>query len=165
MARPEHADTRTSTRRRRRQVKLSLPDTMPLCRSLGRGKWRTAEEWRFAIVYGGEEILCKVPAGFVTDLFSVPRVFQNIVTPDGNDARPSLVHDYCYATSGLREDARHAPRLTREECDLALLLAMKETGFPLIRRHTIHRAVRLGGWLPWRKLVSDGCSIATPRMD
>lgn len=146
-------------------MKLYLPDKMPLCRSLGRGKWKTAEPWKFAIVYGGEEILCEVPIGFVTDLFSVPGALQSIVHSDQLSNVPGLIHDWLYATAGLREDARYAPRLTREECDLALLLAMKETGFPLLRRRTIHSAVRLGGWLPWRKLMRDGCSLANPRMD
>ena len=98
-----------------------------------------------AVVYdvgkpnSGDRII--VPAGFITDFASVPRIFWSLYPPMGKYAGATIIHDYLYITQ----------ERTRKETDLIFLEAMKVLNVPFFRRQIIYRAVRLGGWLPWRK--------------
>jgi hypothetical protein len=48
----------------------------------------------------------EVPAGFVTDLASIPRAFWQVLKPEGRHAYAAVVHDYLYWTqSRPREEA------------------------------------------------------------
>lgn len=82
-----------------------------------------------------------VPAGFVTDLASIPRVFFSLLRPDGTYTYPAIVHDYLYWTQ----------ERSREESDTIFKLGMQdfEIAGPTIA--TIHKAVRSGGHVSWRK--------------
>ncbi|WP_210249059.1 MULTISPECIES: DUF1353 domain-containing protein [unclassified Bradyrhizobium] len=40
----------------------------------------------------------EVPAGFVTDFASIPRIFWSIFRPDGDYAHAAVIHDYLYWT-------------------------------------------------------------------
>jgi uncharacterized protein DUF1353 len=80
-----------------------------------------------------------VPAGFVSDLASVPRVLWNLLPPLANYTRAAVVHDFLYVTNGL----------TRGEADAVLLEAMEATGVSGTSRRAIYAGVRLGGWKPW----------------
>ena len=91
-----------------------------------------------------------VPAGFVTDLASVPRVLWNLLPPLASYARAAVIHDYLYATNGL----------TRAEADGVLLEAMQATDVPFFTRSTIYAGVRLGGFVAWNKYRSrDAASV------
>lgn len=78
-----------------------------------------------------------VPQDFITDGASVPRIFWNILSPFGDYFGPALVHDFLYS--------HHNQWFTRAEADSIFLEAMTLAGVPWLRRHTIHKAVRLGG--------------------
>jgi hypothetical protein len=43
----------------------------------------------------------EVPAGFLTDLASIPRAFRNLplLDPDGASRRPAAMHDYLYGSA------------------------------------------------------------------
>jgi len=80
-----------------------------------------------------------VPAGFVSDFASVPRIFYAIYTPTGRYQWAAVVHDYLYwEQSSSREDA-----------DRMLLKAMEESGVGAVDRRIIYDAVRLGGATAW----------------
>jgi len=81
-----------------------------------------------------------VPAGFTTDLASVPRIFQSIIPKLGHHIRPAIVHDYCY--EGFTN-------LTRKEADEMFLEGMQETKVSWLRRNTMWLAVRVGGRGLW----------------
>lgn len=81
-----------------------------------------------------------VRAGFDTDYASIPRIFWSIYPPDGEYTDSAVVHDSEYWEQTL----------TRKEADRVLLEGMEALGVPWHRRHIIHKAVRLGGWLAWR---------------
>lgn len=79
------------------------------------------------------------PAGMITDLGSIPRIFWNIVPPNGKPTDAYVIHDYLYATQ----------RFTRAESDACLLRMMTSLGVSWIERWTIYTAVRMGGWIAW----------------
>lgn len=92
--------------------------------------------------YIGTTDMVTVPAGFVTDGASVPRVFWNILQPFGEYFEAAIIHDYLYS-----------PRnrfITRERADAIFLEAMKEVGVGWLTRRTIYRAVRLFGWTAFK---------------
>lgn len=84
----------------------------------------------------------KVPAGFITDLASIPRLFHRIVNPcTSGTRRPAIIHDYLY--SGATE-------LTRKAADLVLYDALRECGINWALAHAMYYAVWIGGARHWR---------------
>ena len=83
-----------------------------------------------------------VPAGFVTDFASIPRLLWRLLPPTGRYTRASVVHDLLYRTPGL---------CTRAQADAVLYEAMKypcKVGF--FTRWTIWLGVRVGGWAAFK---------------
>lgn len=87
----------------------------------------------------------RVPLGFVTDFASVPIGFRNIISPDGNHNRAAVVHDYLYSRYGRREG------ISRAAADAIFYEAMLDLGVSKLKAWTMWSAVRVGGWIPWRK--------------
>lgn len=81
----------------------------------------------------------EVPLEFVTDLGSIPKIFQNVISPEGRPLRAYLIHDYLYATQ----------RFTRAKADACLMRMMAALRVPWYERWTIYLAVRAGGWSAW----------------
>lgn len=81
----------------------------------------------------------EVPAGFVTDLASVPRLIVAYSIFGGHASWEAVVHDYLYRT---RLD------LSERLCDDVFLEAMISDGEPAWRRQLMYRAVR---WFGRRK--------------
>lgn len=51
-----------------------------------------------------KDSLINVPKGLVTDLASVPRIFWNIIPPNGPYTKPAILHDYlCNMNTLTRE--------------------------------------------------------------
>lgn len=86
----------------------------------------------------GETII--VPAGFRTDLASIPRLFQNIVPVNGRHRPAAVLHDYLFVVQDR----------SRAAVDAIFLDAMEAAGVPWAQRWVMYAAVRAGGWLPWR---------------
>jgi hypothetical protein len=84
--------------------------------------------------YPSDEVI-RVPAGFVTDLASVPRVLWSILPPHGRYAKAAIVHDYLYAQAIG----------TKAEADSIFNEAMAVLGVPKWRRRAMYAAVRLFG--------------------
>ena len=87
-----------------------------------------------------------VPAGFDTDLASVPRLFWRIFPPSGVYNKAAVVHDWLYVT---RKIGPHA--VCRAEADAVLLEAMDTLGVGWWERTTMYRCVRLFGWIVWNR--------------
>lgn len=85
--------------------------------------------------YPSEQIIC-VPAGFVTDFASVPRLLWAIFPPHGKWAKAAIVHDFLYTKPHTR---------SKEECDLIFLEAMSVLGVPVVTRKLMYWAVRFFG--------------------
>lgn len=76
-----------------------------------------------------------VPAGFKTDLASVPRLFWAILPPHGTYGKAAVVHDYCY---------RYAVH-SKPWADKVFREGMKVLGVPAWKRFVMYWAVRLFG--------------------
>lgn len=85
-----------------------------------------------------------VPAGFVTDFDSVPRLPLAYWLAKGRTILGAVVHDWLYsaqAIAGIRIDRRLADRVFLE--------AMEDEGVGRLARRTIWAGVRAGGWRRW----------------
>jgi hypothetical protein len=97
------------------------------------------------LVYESAELarVLIVPAGFQTDLASIPRGLWNLLPKSGPYDPAAVIHDYLYAS---------APRLgslDRAACDRVLREAMAACGVPAWQRWVIYSAVRVGGQRAW----------------
>lgn len=104
-------------------------------------KWKVLEEFDYWI---GEEVtseLVVVPAGFITDFASIPRVFWRILPPTDTYGKAALVHDQLYKT-GVK---------TRAESDKIFLEAMEVLGVPAWKRYSMYWALRAFGWAAWNE--------------
>lgn len=104
-------------------------------------KWKVLEEFDYWI---GEEVtgeLVVVPAGFITDFASIPRVFWRILPPTDTYGKAALVHDQLYKT-GVK---------TRAESDKIFLEAMEVLGVPAWKRYSMYWALRAFGWVAWNE--------------
>lgn len=101
--------------------------------------------WELAKAYtykdGSGEV--KVPAGFVTDLASVPRAFWWLIAPMELSAVAPIIHDYLYQTGG------DGGRYSRKSADQMFLTIMARESVPVWRRLSAYVAVRWfasGAW-------------------
>lgn len=109
----------------------------------GEGLFRLIEPFSFD--YHGEVIT--VPAGYVTDLASIPAVARPFFSISGKVARPAVLHDWLIA----RDDPR-APDVFNE--------ALRLAGVDPTRRRIMVAAVRL-----WQYLKYDGIPAAASTSD
>ena len=83
--------------------------------------------------------IIEVPAGFVTDFASVPRV-PIVFEQFGDRAHhESVVHDWLYYTAST----------SRKTADMVFLEAMKSRGKPWWICRGMYLGVRAGGWVAW----------------
>ena len=86
-----------------------------------------------------------IPAGFVTDFASVPRLFWTLFPRTGRYLVAAIVHDYLYWTQTA----------TREEADQVFLAAMKRAGVNEVQASAMYYTVRLTGDLAWTANARD----------
>lgn len=103
----------------------------------------------FRVVFsvgGADRRSLDVPAGFLSDLGSVPRMGRAVVSVA---AAPLafVAHDWCYARQDMQPD------LTRREADRLMLELMHYQSAPKRKceRWVAYWAVRIGGWVGWRR--------------
>ena len=99
--------------------------------------WIVRQPLRYRIGVSSQEIV--VPAGFVTDLASIPQVLQSIIRANGNYILPAVVHDYLYWNQSC----------TRKQADQIFLLAMIENKVGALHQKAIHGAVAVAGGFAW----------------
>lgn len=80
-----------------------------------------------------------VPAGFVTDLASIPRVFWSVLPTDGAYTFPAIVHDYLYWVQ----------KYPRKTADAIFQYGMDDMKVAPAIAATIYAAVRAGGGGAW----------------
>jgi hypothetical protein len=117
---------------------------------LGKDHWRVLESFRFYVGEKNTDMWVDIPAGYLTDGASVPRIVQNIVGPWGRHGQAAIVHDFLceYLTLSKREFHQGVEviipyRITRKECDDYFLEAMTVLGVKKLRRNTMWVAVSL----------------------
>ncbi|EAS1909277.1 DUF1353 domain-containing protein [Salmonella enterica] len=97
-------------------------------------RWRVYEPFEFYLSDDNSDVI-EVPAGFVTDLATIPRIFWTILPPDGKYAKAAIIHDWMY-DNALR---------TKKEADLIFLDGMTVLGVPKWKRTIMYWAVRVFG--------------------
>ncbi|HAG2581977.1 TPA: DUF1353 domain-containing protein [Salmonella enterica] len=113
---------------------MSRFTTPAILEMLGHYNWCVHEPFEFYLSDDNSDVI-SVPAGFVTDLASVPRIFWTLLPPDGKYAKAAIIHDYLY-DNALR---------TKKEADKIFLDGMTVLGVPKWKRTVMYWAVRLFG--------------------
>jgi len=78
----------------------------------------------------------EVPAGFKTDLASIPWGMRNFYSRTGKSRKPAVTHDYLYSIKWR----------TRKECDQLFRQLLLERGMPGWKARLAYLGVRAGGW-------------------
>lgn len=120
----------------------SHDDDLPLSLKIQRGGWlcrgvvvTTLE----TVWYRDPVTYIEVPAGFTTDLASVPRVVWSVISP-WDLALEAIFHDRLYEQQTVK----------RRVADQTLLSMMEDRGVPWAMRWAVYLAVRLGGRSAWK---------------
>jgi len=118
---------------------------------------RLIESWSYEWDHGGKTREFHVAAGFVTDLGSIPRPLWGLIAP-AELTEGALAHDLVYRYAGrvpgrffLIEGEPCSTPWTREDADRLFARLLRESGVVRWKRRSAYRAVRLAGWLPWRR--------------
>lgn len=95
-----------------------------------------------------------MPAGFVTDLASIPRLFRNLpwLDPNGLSRRPAVIHDWLY---GSKEGRGYG----KQFADSFLRSALIAEGAPQSAAGTFYYAVHWFGSGSWD---DDGRRLSAP---
>ena len=103
--------------------------------------WKLLEGFEYHVgTYPSDEII-KVPAGFITDFASVPKLFHDIIKPIGKHGKAAVIHDYCYATAIYG----------KFKSDCIFLEAMNVLGVEPWKRRVMFNAVLFFGFYAWIK--------------
>jgi len=110
------------------------------------GKWKVERGFTYYVGKEDSDESIAVPSAFETDFASVPRIFWNIIPPDGQYSQGAVLHDYLYSCVGCVGDKEYL----RKECDKIFLESMTVLGVGF-RRRIMYRAVRMFGGFCWNK--------------
>jgi hypothetical protein len=102
----------------------------PLLEYIGDGTWTIYRP--FEVMVDQDKVI--VPAGFQTDLDSVPRIPLAYWLVKGRAIKSAVLHDFLYRQ-----------QVGREYADSVMLAAMEEEGVGWIARRLIWAGVRAGG--------------------
>jgi hypothetical protein len=119
-----------------------MPFMTPLITRADEGTQWILEE---PLVYAMPDLRITVPARFVCDLASIPRVFRLVIPVNDRHRQAAVLHDWLYYKRGKLPSGH----LTRAQCDRIFLNAMAETGVPRWKRYSMYFAVRAGGYVAW----------------
>lgn len=130
--------------------------TSPLILRVGPpGEWileRTLE-WE-----GRQRIV--VPAGFITDLASIPRALRGVLEQNGRSRKAAVLHDWLYSSQRIG-----TRRITRAQADAVFRQALEAEHVGWVARSLYWSGVRVGGWLPWGKRQEIGGEITPEDFD
>ena len=96
--------------------------------------------WKAGIGQSGGGKPLKVPAYFVTDFASIPRIFWSIFPTDGKYAYAAVLHDYAYWVQDR----------PKTEADTMFRLAMSDLKITDRQASVLYKAVDLLGSSSWR---------------
>jgi len=108
---------------------------------VGKNLWELQEGFEYHVGYLGSGEIIIVPAGFITDFASVPRIFWPIIDPIGKHGKAAVIHDYCYYTACYR----------RLRSDAIFLEAMEVLEVEEWKRIAMYNSVVTFGWWAWYK--------------
>lgn len=82
-----------------------------------------------------------VPAGFITDLASIPTMLRPFLSPTGKSRRPAIAHDFLYSSN----------LWSRRDADEFLRVALILEGVSIHTARLYWLGVRAGGWRYYNK--------------
>ena len=103
--------------------------------------WTLEKDFEYYTDLLGERTYIKVPAGFITDFASIPKIFHSFIKDKDKYNKAAVVHDWLYSCKIY----------DRKTADKIFLEAMKVLGIHPIKRYIFYWAVRLFGWTRWKK--------------
>lgn len=110
--------------------------------SLGGDYWRVMHAFSFTFKRGKHSYSVDIPAGYLTDGASVPRLLQNIIPKWGRHGNAVVVHDLlCERLTIMRDGV--LVKITRKQADDILYHAMGVSGVNIMRRVGIRLGVGL----------------------
>ena len=117
--------------------------------------WEIASEFTYSL--NSREVV-NVPAKFVTDFASIPRIFWNFFPPAGTYGKGAVIHDWLYQYQGISssfggdDSLSYIHHLTsRYEADNIFMETMRATHVKWSTRWILYLGVRLGGWVVWKR--------------
>lgn len=108
---------------------------------IGKNKWELLKGFEYHVGYLGSDERIIVPAGFITDFASVPKLFWPIIDPIGKHGKAAVIHDYCYYTACYQ----------RIRSDQIFLEGMEVLNVEEWKRQAMFHAVVCFGWWAWYK--------------
>ncbi len=113
--------------------------------------WKIVRKLVYFVGEEGSNDRIIVPKDFITDLKSVPWPAVMFIPKSGKSNQSAVLHDYLYSIRGEISEPGNMKKRTRKECDGIFKESMQILGVHWFKLGTIFNAVRLGGWLPWKK--------------
>lgn len=103
----------------------------------GKGLWKVLHPW----VYRGARITIEVPAGFLTDLASIPWPASLLIPRnDPVHAAAAVAHDWLYSQQPI----------SRKDADNLFHSILVDDGERVTRSFLMWIGLRIGGWIAWR---------------
>ena len=112
-------------------------------------KWEITQDWNYSI----NSTNYVVPKGFIFDGASVPKYFRSWLSPMGVLLIGGLVHDYGYKYECLLFAGKNKATTKKSQKWMDKMfrdINIDQNGFKIIN-WIAYLALRLGGWLAWRK--------------
>ena len=117
-------------------------------------KWVLDKPYYIQLDVLGETKIVRLPAGFVCDGASTPRLFWWLLPPTGIMLIPGLVHDYMYAHEQLVVIDDHLlmiKKVSRLEADKIFLKANYHINGCRVTTSISWLMLVCFGWIAWRK--------------
>jgi hypothetical protein len=143
---------------------MEMPTLKPLSFPRGMGYFKTlffyTPKWEvvtnFWIILPDYQVIC-IPAGFIFDGASIPKIFRGLLSPVGVLLVAAMVHDYAYQHHYIMSWKYGSPikkkYMSKAEADsLFLEIADYTNGLPWLNR-IAYLAVRQHGIGAWSKLI------------
>ena len=111
--------------------------------------WETTKRLIFRVYGSGTRVdgtTITVPAGMRTDLASIPKRLQWLISKRGEHDMPAVLHDYLYRFGHTSPGSV----ITRKEADKAFYVSLINFGASRAKARVFYWAVRLGGRKSWR---------------
>lgn len=121
---------------------LSTEYDAPASRALGKDYWRILKGFKFYLGDLSEEKWVLVPAGYLTDGATLPRLFWSLLPPWGSYGQAAVVHDILCEHLSITVHGIEA-QISRAQADKAFKEAMIVLGVPRWKRNLMYIAVRV----------------------
>jgi len=105
--------------------------------------WKLLSPFKYCADLGADGELITVPAGFISDLASIPRFLWDLYPPEGQWDWGAVVHDYLYVMAGVIPGATRT--YSKLDADNIFRDALALQGVGPITRNLMYAAVRRFG--------------------